>query len=152
MKYADGSKVFSHNDHKNGYAKGGRGTTAVVLDPKTLKEVKEQYFPYNKIDDLKNYLNAIKPGFIVALSTTDEPFQYWRGAAKNGVNAALTSMGMPAPAKGADPEFRGAYAGFGLSGCTARKNCPSWAGGSYAKRFGKPATYTAKMCPGVCRV
>ena len=150
VKHADGSKVFSENDHANGYARGGRGTTVVVFDRQTLAMVKEVYFVFTNMGGLISFLNGIPDGMVVSVTTVDEPFAYWRGKAKKAANAALESMGIPAPNQGKNPEYRGAYAGFGLSGCQTRGTCPEWAGSVYTGRFGWPATYSAKICTGSC--
>ena len=148
VKHADGSKVFSENDHAEGYARGGRGTTVVVFDRQTLAMVKEVYFIFTDMGGLASFLNGIPAGMIVSVTTIDEPFAYWRGKPKKAVNRLLESMGMVPPNNGKNPVYRGAYAGFGLSGCKTRGTCPEWAGAVYTGRFGQPATYTAKICTG----
>ena len=148
VKYADGSKVFSENDHAEGYARGGRGTTVVVFNGQTLAMVKEVYFVFTNMGGLASFLDGIPAGMIVSVTTVDDPFAYWRGKAKTAVNRALESMGMPAPNGGKNPMYRGAYAGFGMSGCQTRGTCPAWAGSVYTGRYGQPAKYTAKICTG----
>ena len=148
VKYADGSKVFSENDHAEGYARGGRGTTVVVFNGQTLAMVKEVYFVFTNMGGLTSFLDSIPAGMIVSVTTVDDPFAYWRGTAKKAVNRALESMGMPAPNGGKNPMYRGAYAAFGLSGCQTRGTCPAWAGSVYTGRYGQPAKYTAKVCTG----
>ena len=150
MKHADGSKVFSHNDHARGWHKGGRGTTVVVFNG-LLEETDEKFFVFTNMVGLTSFLNDIPGGMIVSVTTVDDPFAYWRGKTKKAVNAALESMGIPAPNQGKNPQYRGAYAGFGLSGCQARGTCPEWAGSVYTGRFGWPATYSAKICTGSWR-
>ena len=150
VKHADGSKVFSENDHADGWSRGGRGTTVVVFDRQTLAMVKEVYFVFTDMSGLTSFLNSIPAGMIVSVTTVDDAFAYWRGNAKKAVNVALKSMGMTPPNSGRNPMYRGAYAGFGLSGCKTRGACPEWTGGSYTGRFGQPATYTAKICTGAC--
>ena len=142
--------MFSENDHAEGYARGGRGTTVVVFNRQTLEMVKEVYFVFTDMSGLASFLNNIPAGMIVSVTTIDEPFAFWRGNAKKAVNRGLESMGMAPPNNGKNPVYRAAYAGFGLSGCKTRGTCPEWAGASYTGRYGEPATYTAKICIGVC--
>ena len=149
VKHTDDSQVFSHNDHAEGYAHGGRGTTVVIFDPQTLAMVEEVYFVYTDMAGLTSFLDGIQDGMIVSVTTVDEPFAYWRGKAKQAVNRALESMGMPAPNMGKTPSWRGAYAGFGLSGCKTRGTCPHWAGSVYTGRWDSPATFTAEICIGM---
>ena len=147
VKHADGSKVFSHNDHAQGWQEGGRGTTVVVFNS-LLEEIDERYFVFSDMGGLTSYLDDIPAGRIVSVTTVEDPFAYWRGKAKNAVNRALASMGMPGPNNGKNPGYRGAYAGFGLSGCETRGSCPEWVGSVYTGRWGSPATFTAKICTG----
>ena len=149
VQHADGSVVFSENDHAEGYDAGGRGTTVVVFNRETLAMVEEVYFVFTDMEGLTSFLDGIPAGRIVSVTTVDEPFAYWRGEAKQAANRALESMGMPAPNDGMNPEYRGAYAGFGLSGCATTDTCPDWAGGVYTGRYGEPATFSAEICTGV---
>ena len=151
VKHADGSKVFSHNDHAKGWHKGGRGTTVVVFNL-LLEEMEEKFFVFTDMSGLASFLNGIPAGMIVSVTTVDDAFAYWRGKPKKAVNRLLESMGMVPPNNGKNPVYRGAYAGFGLSGCKTRGTCPEWAGAVYTGRFGWPATYTAKICTGACRM
>ena len=124
----------------------------VVFNRQTLEMVKEVYFVFTDMSGLASFLNKIPAGMIVSVTTIDEPFAFWRGNAKKAVNRGLESMGMAPPNNGKNPVYRGAYAGFGLSGCKTRGTCPEWAGASYTGRYGQPATYTAKICTGACRM
>ena len=113
-----------------------------------LEETEEKFFVFTDMSGLASFLNGIPAGMIVSVTTVDDAFAYWRGKPKKAVNRLLESMGMVPPNNGKNPVYRGAYAGFGLSGCKTRGTCPEWAGAVYTGRFGWPATYTAKICTG----
>jgi len=122
----------------------------VVVFNSLLEETEERFFVFTDMGGLAGFLNGIPAGRIVSVTTVDDPFAYWRGKAKKAVNSALESMGMPAPNGGKNPVYRGAYAGFGMSGCKTRGTCPGWAGSVYTGRYGQPAKFTADVCTGAC--
>ncbi|CAK0831907.1 unnamed protein product [Prorocentrum cordatum] len=96
------------------------------------------FFSYTDLTSLKNHLNGIAAGTVVAVATNDEPFFHWyenSGNIGTDLNNILVSMGMPAPNGGtlSSDMFRASYAGVGQAGCGS--SCPTWTGSVYTARY-----------------